>query len=138
MISGGYLSLPQPLPEGEEFPDREYLCDKRQVLEKFGENFRIALKSFTSCPAFAGMTLRNFPGMKSHNLKLGGEFVTTGEYFPGKNGIKQNDQFFLSFARRVLRSISRICAARVILPFTLASTLRIYSASIWARGMSNP
>jgi len=22
MISGGYLSLPQPLPEGEEFPER--------------------------------------------------------------------------------------------------------------------
>jgi hypothetical protein len=25
MISGGYLSLPQPLPEGEELSDRHYL-----------------------------------------------------------------------------------------------------------------
>jgi hypothetical protein len=34
MISRGYLSLPQPLPEGEEFPDRHYLHLQLSVISE--------------------------------------------------------------------------------------------------------
>jgi hypothetical protein len=42
MISIGYLSLPQPLPEGEEFSDRHcYLVPVRKFSLPIGDKIRI-------------------------------------------------------------------------------------------------
>ena len=59
-----------------------------------------------------------------------GEIVASGANLPA-DGMYQSEEEAMALSRflNVLRSIPRICAARVLLPLTLARTLRICSAS---------